>query len=188
MSDTADREYRLVVGFDGSDGSRLALIWAAGEARHRNARLEIDTSLDPRRIRNKRGNGSTRPPAPRQGRRSRPRPAAGRRRCHHRRTRPRSQSAPTPGAGCRYARSGVARTRRFHRAAPRLGRPPRRHPRQCPHRRYRATLRPDWERHPDSSAHQATSNVWGSRASGATYPPSGGHRNHQTWPRMTSAI
>ena len=47
MSDTADREYRLVVGFDGSDGSRLALIWAAGEARHRNARLEIVRAWTP---------------------------------------------------------------------------------------------------------------------------------------------
>ena len=32
---------RIVVGFDGSDGSRKALLWAAGEARLRGARVDV---------------------------------------------------------------------------------------------------------------------------------------------------
>ena len=33
MSDTPQEQYRIVVGFDGSDGAKRALTWAAAEAR-----------------------------------------------------------------------------------------------------------------------------------------------------------
>ena len=33
MSDTTPEQYRIVVGFDGSEGSKRALTWAADEAR-----------------------------------------------------------------------------------------------------------------------------------------------------------
>jgi nucleotide-binding universal stress UspA family protein len=41
MSDTAAKLPRIVVGFDGSEGSRRALSWAADEARQRGAQLLI---------------------------------------------------------------------------------------------------------------------------------------------------
>ena len=94
----------------------------------------------PRRVRNKRGDGHTGPSATRQGRRNRARPATRRRRGHHRRTRSCGQSAPPPSEGVDMIVVGSNRPRRFHRFAPRLGRSPCRHSRQCPRRRYRATL------------------------------------------------
>jgi nucleotide-binding universal stress UspA family protein len=39
MSDTREAGYRIVVGFDGSDGAKRALTWAADEARAHGGRL-----------------------------------------------------------------------------------------------------------------------------------------------------
>jgi nucleotide-binding universal stress UspA family protein len=41
MAETTQQQHRIVVGFDGSEGSRRALAWAADEARLRLAVLEI---------------------------------------------------------------------------------------------------------------------------------------------------
>ena len=47
MTETAQRPYRIVVGFDGSEGSRLALAWGADEARWRQAQLEVVRAWSP---------------------------------------------------------------------------------------------------------------------------------------------
>jgi nucleotide-binding universal stress UspA family protein len=47
MADTTQRQYRIVLGFDGSDGSRRALAWAADEARRRQAVLEVVRAWTP---------------------------------------------------------------------------------------------------------------------------------------------
>jgi nucleotide-binding universal stress UspA family protein len=47
MSDTAARSHRIVVGFDGSEGSQRALAWAAAEARQRGAKLLIVRAWTP---------------------------------------------------------------------------------------------------------------------------------------------
>jgi nucleotide-binding universal stress UspA family protein len=39
MSDTPQDQYRIVVGFDGSEGAKRALTWAADEARAHGGRL-----------------------------------------------------------------------------------------------------------------------------------------------------
>jgi nucleotide-binding universal stress UspA family protein len=39
MSDTRQDRYRIVVGFDGSDGAKRALTWSADEARAHGGRL-----------------------------------------------------------------------------------------------------------------------------------------------------
>jgi nucleotide-binding universal stress UspA family protein len=41
MVDTTQQQHRIVVGFDGSEGSRRALAWAADEARLRQALLQV---------------------------------------------------------------------------------------------------------------------------------------------------
>jgi nucleotide-binding universal stress UspA family protein len=41
MSDTTTQQYRIVVGFDGSDGSKRALAWAVQEARERHGKLTV---------------------------------------------------------------------------------------------------------------------------------------------------
>jgi nucleotide-binding universal stress UspA family protein len=47
MSDAAEKPYWIVVGFDGSEGSRRALVWAAEEARHRVAKVRIVRAWTP---------------------------------------------------------------------------------------------------------------------------------------------
>jgi nucleotide-binding universal stress UspA family protein len=47
MAENAAPQFRLVVGFDGSDGSRRALVWAADEASRRSARLDIVRAWTP---------------------------------------------------------------------------------------------------------------------------------------------
>jgi nucleotide-binding universal stress UspA family protein len=47
MAETTQRPYRIVIGFDGSEGSRLALAWAADEARSRRAQLEVVRAWSP---------------------------------------------------------------------------------------------------------------------------------------------
>jgi nucleotide-binding universal stress UspA family protein len=47
MSDTPQGQYRIVVGFDGSDGAKRALIWAAEEARARGGRLRAVYAWSP---------------------------------------------------------------------------------------------------------------------------------------------
>lgn len=47
MPDTTQRQYRIVLGFDGSDGSRRALAWAADEARRRQAVLDVVRAWSP---------------------------------------------------------------------------------------------------------------------------------------------
>jgi nucleotide-binding universal stress UspA family protein len=47
MTETTSQQYRMVVGFDGSDGSRRALAWAADEARLRSARLQVVRAWTP---------------------------------------------------------------------------------------------------------------------------------------------
>lgn len=47
MSDTTQKPYRIVVGFDDSDGSRRALSWAAEEARQRQAHLDVVRAWTP---------------------------------------------------------------------------------------------------------------------------------------------
>jgi nucleotide-binding universal stress UspA family protein len=43
--------HNVVVGVDGSEGSRRALAWAAEAAREHQAQLTVDHGLDPRRPR-----------------------------------------------------------------------------------------------------------------------------------------
>jgi nucleotide-binding universal stress UspA family protein len=47
MAQHTAAQFRLVVGFDGSDGSRRALSWAADEARQRSAKLEVVRAWTP---------------------------------------------------------------------------------------------------------------------------------------------
>jgi nucleotide-binding universal stress UspA family protein len=47
MTESPQRPYRIVVGFDGSEGSRLALAWGADEARWRQAQLEVVRAWSP---------------------------------------------------------------------------------------------------------------------------------------------
>jgi nucleotide-binding universal stress UspA family protein len=47
MTANGAAQFRLVVGFDGSEGSRRALAWAADEARRRSARLEVVRAWTP---------------------------------------------------------------------------------------------------------------------------------------------
>ena len=47
MADTAGQPYQIVVGFDGSEGSRRALSWAAEEAHQRGAKLRIVRAWTP---------------------------------------------------------------------------------------------------------------------------------------------
>ena len=47
MPDTAAQSHRIVVGFDGSEGSQRALAWAADEARQRGAELLIVRAWTP---------------------------------------------------------------------------------------------------------------------------------------------
>jgi nucleotide-binding universal stress UspA family protein len=41
MAELTQQQYRIVVGFDGSEGSRRALSWAGAEARLRQALLQV---------------------------------------------------------------------------------------------------------------------------------------------------
>jgi nucleotide-binding universal stress UspA family protein len=47
MSDTVQHQYTIVVGFDGSEGARRAVVWGADEARQRAAKLEIVRAWTP---------------------------------------------------------------------------------------------------------------------------------------------
>jgi nucleotide-binding universal stress UspA family protein len=47
MSDTSQKPYRIVVGFDGSEGSDRALNWAMDEARQRQAHLQVVRAWTP---------------------------------------------------------------------------------------------------------------------------------------------
>jgi nucleotide-binding universal stress UspA family protein len=47
MSETAAQSHRIVVGFDGSEGSRRALTWAADQARQRGVKLLIVRAWTP---------------------------------------------------------------------------------------------------------------------------------------------
>ncbi len=47
MSEPSEQRYRIVVGFDGSEGSRRALVWAAEEARVRGAAVEVVRAWHP---------------------------------------------------------------------------------------------------------------------------------------------
>lgn len=47
MPDTTEKPYRIVVGFDGSEGSRPALVWAAEEARAKDAHLDVVRAWTP---------------------------------------------------------------------------------------------------------------------------------------------
>ena len=47
MAEQVTAQFRLVVGFDGSEGSRRALAWAADEARRRSARLVVVRAWTP---------------------------------------------------------------------------------------------------------------------------------------------
>ncbi len=47
MPDIAAQTHRIVVGFDGSEGSQQALTWAAEEARQRDAKLLIVRAWTP---------------------------------------------------------------------------------------------------------------------------------------------
>jgi nucleotide-binding universal stress UspA family protein len=47
MSETATQPYRIVVGFDGSEGAQRALAWAADEARRRGGKLDIVRAWTP---------------------------------------------------------------------------------------------------------------------------------------------
>jgi nucleotide-binding universal stress UspA family protein len=47
MSGIEQRPYRIVVGFDGSEHSRRALIWAVEEARQRGGNLEVVRAWTP---------------------------------------------------------------------------------------------------------------------------------------------
>jgi nucleotide-binding universal stress UspA family protein len=47
MTETRQRPYRIIVGFDGSEGSRRALAWAADETRCRQAQLELVRAWSP---------------------------------------------------------------------------------------------------------------------------------------------
>jgi nucleotide-binding universal stress UspA family protein len=44
---TSGRKHRIVVGVDGSDGSRAALRWAVDEARYRDCTVEVITAYLP---------------------------------------------------------------------------------------------------------------------------------------------
>jgi nucleotide-binding universal stress UspA family protein len=47
MTEATQPPYRIIVGFDGSEGSRRALAWAAEEARCRQAQLEVVRAWSP---------------------------------------------------------------------------------------------------------------------------------------------
>jgi nucleotide-binding universal stress UspA family protein len=47
MSETTERPYRIVVGFDGSEGSRRALTWAITEAGLRQAQVDVIRAWTP---------------------------------------------------------------------------------------------------------------------------------------------
>jgi nucleotide-binding universal stress UspA family protein len=47
MAETTQQQHRIVVGFDGSEGSQRALAWAADEARLRQAELQVVRAWTP---------------------------------------------------------------------------------------------------------------------------------------------